>query len=56
MKIARGLNFWNWEVEGLYYLRSKNKGVDQLRSNPQLSCAFVLAYEIGRFSNDSNEF
>ena len=30
-KMARGLKFRIWEVEGLYYLCSKNKGADQLR-------------------------
>ena len=30
-KIARGLIFWILEEEGLYYLRSENKGADQLR-------------------------
>ena len=30
-KIARGLKFCIWKVEGLYYLSSENKGADQLR-------------------------
>ena len=30
-KIARGLKFRSWEVEGLYYPCSENKGADQLR-------------------------
>ena len=30
-KIARGLKFRLWEVEGLYCLCSENKGADQLR-------------------------
>ena len=30
-KMARGLKFRIWEVEGLYYLCSENKGADQLR-------------------------
>ena len=29
--IARGLKFWIYVVEGLYYLCSENKGADQLR-------------------------
>ena len=29
-KVAGGLKFWILEVEGLYYLCSKNKGADQL--------------------------
>ena len=42
-KAARGLKFLIKEVEGLYYLCSKNKGA-------QLICAFVLAYAKSRFS------
>ena len=30
-KLARGLKFRTWEVEGLYYVCSENKGADQLR-------------------------
>ena len=30
-KMARGLKFWIWKIEGLYYLCSENKGADQLR-------------------------
>ena len=33
LEMARGLQFRIWEVEGLYYLRSENKGADQLRGN-----------------------
>ena len=38
LKKARGLKFLIYKVEGLYFLRSKNKGVDQL------ICAFVYVY------------
>ena len=31
LKMARGLKFQILKVEGLYYLCSENKGVDQLR-------------------------
>ena len=31
--MARGLKFLVYEVEGLYYLRSENKGADQLCGN-----------------------
>ena len=31
-KMVRGLKFWTYEVEELYYPCSKNKGADQLRS------------------------
>ena len=37
-KMARGFNFLIWQVEGLYYQCSENKGADQLRS------IFVFAY------------
>ena len=30
-KMARGLKFWIWKVEGSYYLCSENKGADPLR-------------------------
>ena len=30
-KMASGLKFRIWKVEGLYYLCSENKGADQLR-------------------------
>ena len=36
----------------MYYLRSKNKGADQLQGYHQLICAFVLAYAKSRFSHD----
>ena len=29
--MASGLKFQTWEVEGLHYLSSENKGADQLR-------------------------
>ena len=29
-KMARGLKFLSYEVEGLYYLCTRNKGADQL--------------------------
>ena len=35
------------QVEGLYYLCSKNKGADQL------ICAFVFAFAKSRFSHDT---
>ena len=31
LKMARGWKFWIYEVEGLYYPSSENKGTDQLR-------------------------
>ena len=35
-KMARGLKFRIWKVEGLYYLYSENKGADQLRGYREL--------------------
>ena len=46
--MARGLEFWIWEVDGSYYFCSKNKSTDQLCCN----CAFVFAYAKNRFSHD----
>ena len=43
-KMASGLKFRIYEVEGLYYLCSKNKGADQLRG---------FAYTKIRFSYDT---
>ena len=31
-KQARSLKFWSYKVDELYYMCSKNKGADQLRS------------------------
>ena len=31
LQIARGLKFWIYEVEVLYYPSNENKGADQLR-------------------------
>ena len=31
LKLARGGKFWIYEVEGLYFPSSENKGADQLR-------------------------
>ena len=43
-KQARGLKFWIWKVEELYYPCSENKGADQLR-------VFVFAYANCWFSH-----
>ena len=55
--MARGLKFWIYEVEGLYYLCSKNKGADQLHGNSfavtvKLISVFVFAYAKCWFSRD----
>ena len=50
-KMARGLKFQIFEVEGCYYLCSENKGVDQLTT--QLICTFDLAKANSRFSHST---
>ena len=50
-KMARGLKVRIKEEEGLYYLCSENKSVDQLRG--KLICVFVFAYAKSRFSHDA---
>ena len=44
LKMARGLKFWIYEEEGLYYLCSENKGAKQL-------CVSVFAYAKILFSH-----
>ena len=44
-KMARGLQFRIYKIGGLYYLRSENKGADQL-----LICVFVFEYAKKVFS------
>ena len=34
-KMARGLKFWIQEVEGLYYLCSENKGIDEKKDTDE---------------------
>ena len=43
--MARGLTFGIYEIEGLYYLCSENKGT------AKLICVFVFAYAKIRFSH-----
>ena len=43
-EVARGLKFWNYEVEELDYQCSENKGADQLQGTTQLICTFVFVY------------
>ena len=56
--MARGLKFRIYEVEGLYYLCSENKGTDQLRGHREgnreakLICVFVFAYAKKRLSHN----
>ena len=53
-KMARSLKFQIWEVEGLYFPCSENKGAGQLCSyytaTAQLICAFVFAKAFCWFS------
>ena len=49
-RMARGLKFWIYVVEGLYTLCSKSKGADQLVA--QLICSIAFAYAKIRFSHD----
>ena len=49
--MARGMKFWIWEVEGLYYLCSKNKSTDQLSDTVQQIYAFEFAYAESKFYN-----
>ena len=46
-KVARGLKFRIYKVEGLYYLCSENKGP------AKLICVFVYAYVKCWFSHDA---
>ena len=50
---ARGLKFWIYIEEGLYYPCSENKGAIQLRGiTAKLICVFVFAYAKIRFSRN----
>ena len=51
-KRVGGLKFRIKEVEGLYYLCSKNKGADQLRGHLRL-CFSHLCINFERFSHDA---
>ena len=55
-KMARGLKFGIYKVDGLYLLCSENKDADQLRSYctaaKLLICVFVFAYAKSRFSHE----
>ena len=48
--MARGLKFWIYDVEGLYYLCSENKGA---AAEQQLFSAFVRILAKIRFSRDA---
>ena len=46
-KMARSLKFWIEVEKGLYYLSSKNKGADQLRS--YCEAVLHLCFRIGKY-------
>ena len=50
-KMARGLKFRTWEVEGLYYV-GKTKVLISFAATAKLICVFVFAYAIRWFSHD----
>ena len=53
-KMARGLKIWIMEVEGLYYLCSKNKGADQLHGYHAADlCLCFCIYARRRFSHNA---
>ena len=49
--MARGLKFGIYEIEGLYYLCSENKGTDQLRGYREADLRLCFAYAEIRFSH-----
>ena len=55
-KVVKGLKFWIYEVEGLYYLCSETKWLISCAVNAQLICAFAFAYAKRRFSHDAARF
>ena len=52
-KVARGLKFRIYEVEGLYYLCSENKGADQLRGYREADLRLCFRIYKIRFSHDA---
>ena len=50
--MARGLKFWNAEVEGLIYV-AKTKALISCAVTKQLFCRFVFAYAKSRLSHDA---
>ena len=49
LKMDRGLKFFIWKVEGLYYLRAKTMAL----VTTQLMCTFVFTYVNSRFFHDA---
>ena len=53
-KVARGLKFQIYKVEGLYYLYvGKARALISFTVTPKLICIFVFAYAKSRFSHDA---
>ena len=52
-KMARGLKFRIYKVEGLYYLCGENKGVISFAVTAKPICVFVFAYAKCSFSRDA---
>ena len=53
-KMARGLKFRIYKVEGSYYLCSENKGADQLRGHREADLR--LCFRKMSFSHDAAQF
>ena len=53
-RMARGLKFWIYVVEGFYHLCSENKGADQLRGYREADLR--LCFCKCRFSHDAAHF
>ena len=55
-KMARGLKFLIYEVEGLIIYSTKSKALISCANPAQLICVFVFAYAKSRFSHDAANF
>ena len=55
-KRARSMKFRIYEVEGLYYPCSENKGADSFAVTAKLICVFVFAYADCWFSHEAAHF
>ena len=53
LKMFRGLKFLIYEVEGVYYLCSENKGADQLHIFHAADLCLFFTYAKNRFSHDA---
>ena len=55
-KMARGLKFRIYKVEGLYYLCRETKALISFGVTAKLICVFVFAYAKCWFSHDAAHF